>query len=527
MAEPDAKAGALPPWGSAELPEPRPFTFRNIVAIIGPGAIALSMSIGSGEWHFGPANAVKYGTYLMWLVTLSVLFQLLLNLQFIRYTLYTGEPTVIGFMRTRPGPWFWGLMYIFLAFCQVGWPGWALASASSVFPVVFGRIPGAPDKSTLLFLGYMTFFVVVVIVIFGGKIERTLEFVNWFMILFIVGFLLIVNIAFVPGKIWWESLVGHFKFGALPANPDWLLIGAFAAYAGNGGIGNVWTANWIRDKGMGMGSVVGYIPSAVGGKVVKVSPVGSVFPITGDNMSRWKRWWKYVHMDQTVLWAGGCLLGMYLNVVLAAGIIPAGTDITGHAAGSYQADFLKQHGGTIWWFMALLTGFWVFFGSQLSITEGFVRLSTDILWTASPRVREFAKGDIRRIYYTLIAVIAVWGCIAMTLGRADQLLTVAANVSGFILVVAGLHILVVRMKLPREVRGPAWQAVAVGLAVAFYFAFFIKNVQAVITQKRLGPLALTIAAVALVLVVVGLIAAATELFRRRPKPLAAPGAEQA
>jgi hypothetical protein len=35
----------LPPWRVADLPAPPPFTLRNVLAVIGPGTIALSMSI--------------------------------------------------------------------------------------------------------------------------------------------------------------------------------------------------------------------------------------------------------------------------------------------------------------------------------------------------------------------------------------------------------------------------------------------------------------------------------------------------
>ena len=53
--------GKMDDWGRADLPAPPPFVRRNIMAIIGPGTIALSMSIGSGEWLMGPAVASQYG----------------------------------------------------------------------------------------------------------------------------------------------------------------------------------------------------------------------------------------------------------------------------------------------------------------------------------------------------------------------------------------------------------------------------------------------------------------------------------
>ena len=34
--------GELPPWGVDDLPEPLPFTTRNALRVIGPGAILLA-----------------------------------------------------------------------------------------------------------------------------------------------------------------------------------------------------------------------------------------------------------------------------------------------------------------------------------------------------------------------------------------------------------------------------------------------------------------------------------------------------
>jgi hypothetical protein len=461
----------------ADLPAPPAFTFKNVVAVIGPGTIALSMSIGAGEWLLGPTNVVKYGFGVMWIVTLGILFQLVFNLEAIRYTVYTGEPAVNGFMRTKPGPGFWVAVYLVLALCQVGWPAWAANSAATIFGAFSGRVPGDGDKTMMLVLGTVPFLLTVVIVAFGGKVERMLEWVNKIMVVVVVTFLVVMCVLFVKAQIWWDAFVGHFKFFNFPkdaqGNINWYLLAALAGFAANGGIGNIWTTNWIRDKGYGMGSVVGYIPSAVGGKVVHVSPIGTVFPPTSENMSRWKGWWKFVHMDQSVVWMVGCFLGMYLNVILAYAIIEPGTNLTGQlGAGAAQAEGLRKLGGQFLWFLTLLNGFWILFGTQLCIVDGFVRLCTDMLWTASAGIRNAARGDIRRVYYGLLLLFAVWGSVAIHLARPAVLAVIAANAAAFILVVGGIHVLILNHRyLPREVRGPLWIRAALVLTVAFY-AFF-------------------------------------------------------
>ena len=66
------------------------------------------------------------------------------------------------------------------------------------------------------------------------------------------------------------------------------LIGAFAGFAGGGGLGNSTYSNYVRDKGWGMGSQVGAIPSAIGGRKISLSHVGKTFPLSDENLRRWK-----------------------------------------------------------------------------------------------------------------------------------------------------------------------------------------------------------------------------------------------
>ena len=261
-------------------------------------------------------------------------------------------------MRLAPHPLLWGFVYILFWLCQGGWPAWAATSAAPLFAAFMGDLPGAGDEMLMRLLGIMNFAVCVFIIAVGGKIERTLEFVNWFMVVYIFGFLMTVCIIYVPLETWLAGLRGFlgldadFQFALLPAGASWVLLGGFAAFAASGGMNNVTISNYIRDKGFGMGGIVGYIPSAVGGKKVNISPVGTVFPTTTENMGKWRAWWKYVLCDQVALWAVGCFVGMFLNCILAAHIIPPGTELTGLAAGAYQASYLEAEGGKLLGFVS-------------------------------------------------------------------------------------------------------------------------------------------------------------------------------
>ena len=95
------------------------------------------------------------------------------------------------------------------------------------------------------------------------------------------------------------------------------MLGAFAGYAGGGGLSNSTYSNFVRDKGWGMGSQVGAIASAVGGRDVTLSHIGKVFEINADNLRKWKVWWKYILFDQFLVWMPGCFMGMALPALLS------------------------------------------------------------------------------------------------------------------------------------------------------------------------------------------------------------------
>jgi hypothetical protein len=354
---------------------------------------------------------------------------------------------------------------------QIGWPGWAAASAATIFAAIAGKLPGGADRGAMLAWGYVSFAAVIFVLCFGGTIERGLEKISTFIVLWIAFFLLAFNLIFVPWGMWWKVFAGLFQFGVIPKGADWLLLGAFAAYSGTGGLGNIFTASWMRDKGFGMGSIVGAIPSAVAGRQISLSKIGSIFdPAKESNMAAWKTWWKYLQWDQSVVWGGGCILGMYLCVLIAVGIIPEGTKITGLAAGAYQAEYMAK----LWkplWFFSLFTGFWILWGTQLSVTDGLVRTVTDVLWSTTKKPHTWKNGQ-RLIYYISLLIFSAWGCIAINLAAPMMLLMVGANMAGFIFVVATLHLIVVNNKfLPKPLRPPMWRNVALVIMFLFYLFF--------------------------------------------------------
>ncbi len=76
---------------------------------------------------------------------------------------------------------------------------------------------------------------------------------------------------------------------------------------------------------------------------------------------------------------------------------------------------------------------------------------------------------MRAIYYSVMAVFAVWGCVALNLAQPLTLIIIGANVAGFTFVLESLHTLVVNRKfLPPALRPALWREASVVLCAIFY-----------------------------------------------------------
>ena len=343
--------GCLPAWESADLPEPLPFSFRNAIRTIGPGAILLAASIGGGEWIVGPLTAIKHGAGVLWIATVAIALQTLFNMEACRYTMVTGEPIFTGFMRLRPGSRFWSACYILLGIAQLSVPALALGCAGVLFSTAMSRMPTGGDFWMNHFIAYGVIALGVILLQSGRKVEAVLERISWMMVFFIFGFLLVMNFFFVKWDIWRQTLGGFlFQNPTIPRDQDgidWILLAAFAATAGSGGLGNLAVSNWFRDKGFGMGKRMGSIAGLLESHETPLRPIGFQPPDNAENRDRWTHWWKYTLCDQTLLWGGGCVLGMLLNVNLAMSIISQDEAyrLEGPASGVFQAQFCPSKSG--------------------------------------------------------------------------------------------------------------------------------------------------------------------------------------
>ena len=97
------KAGVLQPWTVGELPPAPKGGFAFLKKAIGPGMMMAGRFSGSGaSGCSGRRSRLNMARALLWLASLSIVGQLFVNLEVMRYALYTGEPVFVGFF-PHPG----------------------------------------------------------------------------------------------------------------------------------------------------------------------------------------------------------------------------------------------------------------------------------------------------------------------------------------------------------------------------------------------------------------------------------------
>jgi hypothetical protein len=210
---------AMPRWDTGELIDAPIFTAKNILAMLGPGLVMGASAIGGGEWLAGPAVTAKYGGTLLWVATVSIIFQVIYNIEISRYTLYTGEPIFTGKFRIPPHPMIWLVVYLLLDWGSVA--PYLVTNAAVPVEAIF--LQGLPQHDTIPWHWWMhkwlctgLYLTIMLPLIFGGKIYDALKVVMGFKLIAVFSFLLFLGIFFAKPSSWVDIVSGLFKFGNVP-----------------------------------------------------------------------------------------------------------------------------------------------------------------------------------------------------------------------------------------------------------------------------------------------------------------------
>src|SRR5688500_19039389 len=180
----------MPRWDTGELIDAPVFKWSKILTMLGPGLVMGASAIGGGEWLAGPAVTAKYGGSLLWVAFLSILIQVLYNIEISRYTLYTGEPIFTGKFRLPPHPMFWLGLYLAFDWGSVA-PYLAVNAAVPLETLMMGKVLDYETNTNHWwihkFVATGIYLLTLVPLIFGGKIYNSLKAVMSFKLVVVIG----------------------------------------------------------------------------------------------------------------------------------------------------------------------------------------------------------------------------------------------------------------------------------------------------------------------------------------------------
>ncbi len=459
---PEISSRYLPAATYADLPEPLP-----IRRVIGPSVLLLAGSIGSGEFLLWPYISTQTGLTLVWLATIGIVTQYFLNMEITRYTLATGETAVTGFTRLWKH---WSWLFILMAVIPWMWPGWATGS-STALTYVFGW----PDEAIVpITIGSLVLIGIVLTV--SPVVYRTVEKIQFFLVALIVVFMIYILFGALTGESW--TAFGEGLTTEIPNIPDAIgtigvatLLGAIA-FAGAGGVMNLAQSNWVRDKGLGMGSRLPKIVSPITGEEVAKPSIGHFFPQDEANMRRWRGWWRVADREQFVTFLVLGWLAIMLFMMLAFTYVGTGGSAEGF-------DFIREEGeslnaalgawvGPAFWF----TGVVVLMSTNFTVLDMVARVVADICKTTW--LRESRTWTESRIYFAIVWAMIVFGSVILLAG-VDQplvLIVIASALNGIVMFVYSVLLIALnRGMLPRSIGLSGVRFGVLMWAVLFYGGF--------------------------------------------------------
>jgi len=362
------------------------------------------------------------------------------------------------------------------------WGGWAAAAGQSIFAIFAGRsfsaqAPG--ELQTVRFIAIGLLCLSLGVYLFGKKISRTLEFVETFAVFFILAVLITLAIIFAPASLWGTMLASIVTPAAPPKGIDATTLGAIIGYTGFASGMNFMLINYYRDHGYGMGHKVGFFSGLIGGQKQEVLPSGVTFRESEANSKLWKRWFRFLLIDQWVVFFIGAMIGMFVPSVLAVAlaVTPGAAEPTAANMPVFVATEVAKQQPWLFPFILIL-GALILWKTQTIVLEMLVRNTTDTAIAVSPRLHAWIAGDPRKFYYLVAVLLIIVISIIIHQALPTVLLQYSANMANLAAIIYPLVLIYLNSKLPRPARA-SWWSYLVLIASVLFFGFFFVNFLAV------------------------------------------------
>jgi manganese transport protein len=373
-----------------------PTTWRETLSMLGPGFVLTASIVGSGELIATTTLGAKAGFVALWVILLSCLVKVALQLEFGRHTILTGETALAAFNRI-PG----------LKVRGVHWTMWFwLAVQPLKFLQVAGIVGGLALLMNLVAPGVPVWLWCWITAAAAAWMvsSESYRFIERACVLMIVAFtattlVSVVSLQWTDYAVTGAQLADGFR-GALPAAAMVTLIGAFGL-TGVGGDEIMQYTYWLIEKGY----------AAKTGRGDPADPVWA---------ARARGWIRVMYLDAlasmvvyTVVTAAFYLLGA--AVLHARSEVPEGTAMIETLSGMYTQSLGPWAKGVF-----LLGAFVVLYSTVFSALAAWTRTFTDAAGILG--VIDFADPTPRRRLIKAFAwfIPLAWGTIYLALAAYEM-----------------------------------------------------------------------------------------------------------
>lgn len=433
------------PQESRALPAVLPFR-----QLLGPSFILLGLGLGSGEIILWPYLTSNYGLGIIWGIVAGVTIQFFINMEVERYALVNGESIFVGFARWARWLPLWFILSTFLGF---GWPGIGLAGATLLFH--------ASDVTSVKIVSVAVFLAIGIILSAGKGLYQTVEAIQKYLILVGSPLVLLLAASLARGTDWqalFAGLVGRGEgYRFLPQGMPTAAFLAAVAYSGAGGNLNLAQSFYVRDKGYGMGMYAQKIRSIFTDHTFHqhIRLTGASFPITAENLARFRAWWKVMNVEHgLVFWLLGLVTMLGLSVLAFSTTYGLSTNQAGITFVLTEAQVIANR---TW--PALGPGFLLVTGLMLSTTQLTVLDSTSRIVTENMLLsKNLHTARVSRWYYATLWAQIAFGIVIILSGFAQprELITLGAVINAISMwIYTGLILYLNNFRLPAQIR-PSW-----------------------------------------------------------------------
>jgi len=438
--------------------------------VVGPSAIMLGASLGSGETLFWPGLIARHGWGIYWAFLVGVLTQFFVNTELQRWTLATGESVFRSYVRVhRAWPW----AFLLAGLLSLGWPGWAAGAAQ-----VVATAAGLAGTTLLGFPAWKPLAVALLLVVWlsyqvssvAYNAVEALQIGLLFVALAAALALAVVGTA-LPDLGALSAIVTGV--GTLPPTMDVAVFLGGLAFAGAGGYLNLSQSLWAREKGYGMGNYQGRVRNPLTGDDPEpIRRDGFIFRPTRLNLKRWRGWWRVIQAEHFLTFVVGLL---FVATVLMAVAHRHAPGAGANALHMWLGEIAPALGG-LGALLVFVLLFVALFTTEYAIVESFVRNSADAVYEAFARDAEW---DLSRLFWWLLTGFTGWGVVVVLLFTAPLgtrgpffLLVVGAALSGVMMwPYTVLTLLVNTTRLPEHLQ-PSWSRVAVMWWASGFYGYF-------------------------------------------------------